>query len=130
MRAKAAITIITLWTLLAHAFDPIGPPPVWTLTNTCAFLTKVIHPQVSFAAASVPEVLEMLRADRQRDYSPIYEAEESLLASDTTFSMDQKNVSDFEVLAKLAEKMEAELVISPGKVFLKKRTSKKALQKP
>lgn len=128
MRAKAIITIITLCAALAHGFDPIGPPPVWTLTNTCSFLTKVIHPQVSFAAATVPEVLEMLRTDRPRAYTPSYEAEESLLASDMTFSMDQKDVSDFEVLAKLAEKIEADLVISPGKVFLKKRSSKKAPQ--
>lgn len=130
MSAKEVITIIVLWTALVHAFDPIVPPPVWTLTNTCSFLTKVIHPQVSFAAASVPEVLEMLRADRPSEYTPSYEAEASLLASDTTFSMDQKDVSDFEVLAKLAEKIEADIVISPGNVFLKKRNSTKAPKKP
>lgn len=130
MRVNAAITIIALCAVLAHAFDPMGAPPVWTLTNTCSFLTKVIHPQVSFEAATVPEVLEMLNADRPRAYTPSYEAEESLLGSDTTFSMDQKDVSDFEVLAKLAEKIEADLVISPGKVFLKKRSSKKTFQKP
>jgi len=43
------------------------------------------------------------------------------VASRTTFSIDEKDISDFEILAKLAEKIEAELVITPGKVFLKKQ---------
>lgn len=117
--------LIALFAVCAHAFDPDGPPPVWTLANTCAFLTKVIHPQVSFAEATVPEVLELLRADRPRAYTPSYEVDEALLAPDTTFSIDQKDISDFEVLAKLAESIRADIEISPGKVLLKKRSPKK-----
>ncbi len=130
MRTRLTITIIAMCSVLAHAFDPAGPPPVWTLANTCSYLTKVIRPQASFVDATVPEVLELLRADRPRAYTPSYEADEALLASHITFSIDQKDISDFDVLAKLAEKIEADLVISPGKVFLKKRSAKKTPKKP
>lgn len=130
MRTKFTVTIIFLCAVLTYAFDPVGPPPMWTLVNTCSYLAKVIRPQVSFVDATVLEALEFLRGDRPPAYTPIYEVDEALLASRTTYSIDQKDISEFEVLAKLAEKLEADLVISPGKVLLKKRSPKKATKKP
>ena len=113
------------------AFDPGGPPPSeWTLSATCSFLAKTRMPQANYAPSTVPDVLEFLASDRPKAYRPIYAADDALMASTVRFSIDERDILVIDLLAKFAEKIGADLVISPGKVTFQSRKATSNQKKP
>jgi len=76
---------------------------------------------VDFQGSSLAETLEYMSSDGHRDYQPKYEADEKLLSLRRTFTMEGRDVTRLEVVSKLAETFDADILISPGRVTLKER---------
>ena len=129
--SQIAIFLLALLTTGALAFDPGGAPPAeWTLSATCSFLAKTRMPLASYSPSTLSEVLEGLALDRPRAYRPIYVADDALLASTVRFRFDEKDILVIDLLAKIAEKFGADVVISPGKVTFNSRKSTVDQKKP
>ncbi len=116
---------VTLSLLAAHveAFDPKDGPPQWTLKNTAKFVTRTIIPAVTYDKITVGEAFEFMDAGRPKGYAPLLKADDTLLASKTTFSMAELDISVMDALAGIATHVNADLVISPGKVMLRARAA-------
>jgi hypothetical protein len=107
------------------AFDPAGPPPKWTVTEIGHFLATSIVPQIELHEASFSESIEFLMMDRPRDYFPDYKIDEALLATARTVTLKANDVTRLEVFAMLADRFEADILISPGLVTFKARVPSK-----
>lgn len=125
MHYRITVFAFSLMMGVTFAFDPIGPAPNWTIAEIGTWLSRVHLPQASLAAATLPEVLDFLSANRPPDYTPNIEADETLLESARTFSLDQKNVTVLEVLSKVAETFDADILITDGGIKLRARPPQK-----
>lgn len=113
------------------AFDPISPPPQWTTqTQMVAQLNRIVFPSVQYQQVTVEEALEFLRAGRPESYSPAFGMDTALQKSTARISINEKDITMMEVLARIADQSQADIVISPGRVTLQARKPSSALKNP
>lgn len=125
MNACRSLVSLVLLALAAgaQAFDPLGPPPDWTLPRIMTYLTGMKVPAVSFEGATLEEVLEVLKMGRPECYTPRLTADDALLHSKIELTLAHKDATVGELLGQVAERFKADLRITPGAIKLVARTS-------
>lgn len=119
--------IISLNGSFGFAFDTDEPPPKWTLSNTLKFIGTARRLRVNFKDASLPHALEFLKMNPSRDYNPEFELDDALQSWNGTLSFNETDVLMADVLARIAQQIGADIVVSPGVV---KFQTRETAQKP
>lgn len=105
-----------------QAFDPIGPPPEKTLEWTSKTAINFVAPIIDFDKSTTAEeacgILQLSHA-KPKDYC--IEIDTSALSEkqrQTIIVMQEKNISLLTALSKIADRLNASIVIEPGKISL------------
>jgi hypothetical protein len=121
---KATLILALALTLSAQvqAFDPVGPPPDKTIEWTAGYLSRLVIPRVDFDESTpLGECLNFLELiqGRPATYSIKVDGEalgEAKLSAPVSLKVREMKLID--ILAKLADAVDANLVIERGKVSL------------
>jgi hypothetical protein len=104
----------------SHAFDPAGPPPAKTLSWTASFASKVTIPRIRYKDET-PEraVHHMLGViGIPADYSITVDTTRLKLSNPAVITFDADNITLLQALARVAEQVHANLLITPGSIVL------------
>src|SRR3954471_10812577 len=103
------VTILLASCSFVLGFDPGGPPRKRTLTETCSYLSKVVIPTVDFSKATLEETVGSFDLDKPKEYRLSYKIDDALRDSGKRFTMKAKNVTYMELIAAVAEQMDADI---------------------
>lgn len=95
-----------------------------------ASLTRTVLPNVHYHNVTVEEALEFLQASRPMGYLPALSLDAALQNPAATITIEEKDITLMDVLARIAEQAHADLLISPGKVTLQARQPSPAVKTP
>jgi len=123
---KFAIQVSAILLLLNHgsaAFDPIGPPPSTSLSHTVAHITFIKLPRVNYPDSSLLEVLDWIRAiDIPVKFGVTIDASRLDQPELMRVKLVAKDITILEAATKVAEQLDAEILIQPGKICLVPKT--------
>ena len=127
---KFAIQVSTILLLLNHgslAFDPIGPPPSTSLSRTVSHITFVKLPRVNYPDGPLLEVLDWIRViDIPVKFGVTIDASRLDRPELMRVKLVAKDITILEAAAKVAEQLDAEILIQPGKICLLPKTQSPA----
>jgi hypothetical protein len=122
---KLAISILALWIpVRAMAFDPAGPPPTKTVEWTLSHISKVTIPRIDIDdTATVEGCISFLNLASGAPKEYRVEIDGSALGKEklearSTIKLKARDIKLIEVLGKIADSVQASLVIEAGKVHL------------
>jgi hypothetical protein len=108
------------------AFDPVGPPPEKTVRWTTHFLSTQTCPTVVIKDTPIIEALELIQAGQSRPPEYAVSMDGSLMGpvTDVRITIETETVTFLELLARLADQANADLLIKSGTVMLVPKKSK------
>lgn len=122
MKATLILALVLTLTVQVEAFDPAGPPPDKTIEWTTDYLSSVVVPRVDFnESTSLGQCLNFLEIvlGAPAAYNIKIDGEALGAAKlSTPVSLKAQNRTLIEILAKLADAVDANLFIERGKVSL------------
>jgi hypothetical protein len=122
MKATLILALALTLTVQVQAFDSAGPPPDKTIEWTTGYLSKVIVPRVDFdRTTSLGQCLNFLELvmGRPAAYNIKIDGEALGVAKlSAPVSLKVRDMKLIEILAKLADAVDANLVIERGNVSL------------
>ena len=121
------VTILLASCSFVLGFDPSGPPRQKTLTETCSYLSKMVIPVVDFSQATLEETVGSFENDKPKEYRLSYNIDDPLRGSGKRFTMKAKDVTYIELIAAVAEQMDADILLSAGQVTF---AARKNIRKP
>ena len=116
MMRKLCVIVLMLACCNLHAFDPVDPNPKKTMMWTVQQLDQLIIPIIRVENISVLEAGGLLFADRPASHLISFDFEKIENAHERRVSLNERNISLIKYVGLLANAMEADIVISPGKV--------------
>ena len=103
------------------AFDPIGPPPKKTIEWTTNYIYWAVVPKIDFEDISVQEALDFI--SQATGIPSAYRVEVDATAMGKTIlkskiQMQEKNIKLSDAIAKIADRINAKMVIDEGVIRL------------
>ncbi len=132
MKATLILALALTFMVQVAAFDPAGPPPDKTIEWTAGYLSRVVVPRVDFNESTpLGECLNFLELMQGRPAAYGIKVDGEALGDarlGAPVSLKAEGMKLMEVLAKLADAVDASLVIERGKVSLiPKKEAEKAV---
>jgi len=122
MKAPLILALALTLTVQVEAFDPAGPPPDKTIEWTAGYLSRVVVPRVDFNDSTpLGECLNFLELIQGRPAAYSVKVDGEALGDaklNAPISMKAQDMKLIEILANLADAVDANLVIERGKVSL------------
>ena len=121
---KIAFIIFALFTQWVKAFDPIPPYASDSIETTIELVNRII-PAIDYPKESVEEVVEFLEltGDIPERFRVHFSFEGFADLSKIEVKLVEKNITKLGALAKLAAQIDADIIIRPAKVILRRRTT-------
>jgi len=128
MRTTAHILVILLAASdFLFGFDPAGPPPKKTIAWTTSRLSHQIIPYLNFQEMPLNEALDFIAVmELPKDYKISIDCSK-LKDPKPKITLTARDLPQLEAIGRVAEAVEADIVISPGKVSL---VPKKMVEQP
>ena len=125
---KFAIHICVAFLLLNNsswAFDPVGPPPSTSLFITVAHVTHVKLARVDYPDGPLLEVLDFIRVmEIPVKFGVTIDASQLDRPELKRVKLVAKDITILEAVTKVAEQLDAEILIKPGKICLVPKAEK------
>jgi hypothetical protein len=113
------------------AFDPVGPPPSTSLSITVAHVTHVKVARVDYPDGPLLEVLDWIRViDIPVQFGVTIDASQLDRPESRRVKLVAKDLTILEAAAKVAEQLDAEILIQPGKICLVPKAQNPKKTKP
>lgn len=107
------------------AFDPAVPPASSSLAQTVAHISNTKLPRVDYPDGLLPEVLEFIRGmEIPRKFGVILDASRLKLPESTRVKIVAKDITILQAAAMVAEQVQADLLIEPGRILLVPKSEK------
>ena len=102
-----------------HAFDPVGPPASSSLSRTIRHVSSIKLGRVDYPDGPLLEVLDFIRVmEIPRKFGVVIDASRMKLPESTRVNIVAKDITILEAAALVAEQVNADLLIEPGKILL------------
>lgn len=109
--------VVTCQNLLA--FDPAGPPPSTSIALTTRFVSNVRLPRVDMPDGNLEAVLQFIRVmEIPEKAGVVIDASKMKLPEDTRVRIVEKDITILAAVGIVAEQINADLLIRPGKIYL------------
>lgn len=101
------------------AFDPVGPPPPTSLSLTVGHVSHVKLARVDYPDGPLLEVLDFIRVmEIPVKFGVTIDASQLDRPESKRVKLVAKDITILEAAAKVAEQLDAEILIKPGKIRL------------
>jgi hypothetical protein len=122
MKVPLILALALTLTVQVEAFDPASPPPDKTIEWTAGYLSRVVVPRVDFNDSTpLGQCLNFLELIQGRPAAYSIKVDGEALGDaklSAPISLKAQDMKLIEILAKLADAVDANLVIERGKVSL------------
>jgi hypothetical protein len=126
MKTVSQLLIAMALMSVAWGFDPVGPPPVKAVEWTIAFASSTIVPRINFSGGvKLQDGLEFLqmRSSIPEEYGITIDGSAlGIEVLNEPIELREENLTVFEALAKIADMIQAKLVIRRGIIALEPAT--------
>ena len=113
------------------AFDSVGPPPSISLSITVAHVTHVKLARVDYPDGPLLEVLDFIRVmEIPVKFGVTIDASQLDRPESKRVKLVAKDITILEAAAKVAEQLDAEILIKPGKICLVPKAENPKQPKP
>ena len=113
------------------AFDPVGPPPSTSLSITVAHVTHVKLARVDYPDGPLLEVLDFIRVmEIPVKFGVTIDASQLDRPESKRVKLIAKDITILEAATKVAEQLDVEILIKPGKICLVPKTANPKKPKP